>query len=46
MRECPFREEGGYCHMYEDRWLICNGACSWVIDWLNIKMRESNKEEI
>ena len=35
MRECPYRQVG--CTMYADKILECTGACSWVIDYLNLK---------
>ena len=40
MRECPYRQIG--CTMYENKILECNGACSWVVDYLNLKRRKGN----
>ncbi len=41
MKECPFRQVN--CTMYKGRVLECNGACSWVVDYLKLTVKH-NKE--
>ena len=43
MSECPYRKVG--CTMYEDTILECNGACSWVVDYLKLKELKVQKEK-
>ena len=43
IEECPFRKVG--CTMYEDKILECNGACSWVVDYLKLKQLKAQKGE-
>ena len=43
MRECPYRRVG--CTMYADKILECTGACSWVVDYLNLKKLKAQKGE-
>ena len=41
MSECPYRQVG--CTMYADKILECTGACSWVVDYLNLKKLKAQK---
>lgn len=43
MSECPYRRVG--CTMYKDKILECNGACSWVVDYLKLKELKAQKGE-
>ena len=43
MSECPYRKVG--CTMYEDKILECNGACSWIVDYLKLKELKAQKGE-
>ena len=43
IEECPYRKVG--CTMYEDKILECNGACGWVVDYLNLKELKAQKGE-
>jgi len=43
IKECPYRQVG--CTMYADKILKCTGACSWVVDYLNLKKLKAQKGE-
>ena len=43
MKDCPYRQIG--CTMYKDKILECTGACSWVVDYLNLKKLKAQKGE-
>lgn len=43
IEECPYRQIG--CTMYKDKILECNGACGWVVDYLNLKELKAQKGE-
>lgn len=43
MNECPYRQVG--CAMYEGKILECNGACGWIVDYLNLKEFKQRKGE-
>ena len=48
MECCPWREKPrGYTHIctrYFGTEVICNGACSWVVDYPRLKEIENGKE--
>jgi len=43
MKDCPYRQVE--CTMYEGKILECNGACSWVVDYLKSKELKAQKGE-
>lgn len=43
MSECPYRQVE--CMMYKDKILECNGACSWVVDYMKLKKIKTQKEK-
>ena len=33
---CPFKDKNDKCLRYEGLLLFCDGACGWVVDYLNL----------
>jgi len=47
METCPWREhpQGNpyVCTRYFGTTVICNGACGWVVDYMNLKEHKTQK---
>ena len=47
---CPWREKerGGYhiCTRYIRTFVLCDGCCSWVVDYPKLKELETRKEKV
>lgn len=49
MKACPWRERPRgnpyVCTRYFGTFVLCNGACSWVADYLKLKKLKAQKGE-
>lgn len=43
MEVCPWREDSYVCTRYMGDTVLCDGRCSWVVDYPKIKELESKK---